>query len=630
MPISSLTKCLALLIIFINCSLFSKPDTLVRSEIDDKYKWDFSHIYKNWHDWDKGFDQLKLLMDQYTAIKGTLSSGPDSILKAYQLDDEIGRLSYLVYRYPQLQRDVDTKDNSLLAKLQKVQNLFAKLGTETAWFEPELLSIPKAKMQKWIAESDGLKTYHFPIMELYRQQEHVLDEEGEKLLSYFSSFNSTPRSTFQQLSTADIVFRKVTFSDGKESTITYGEYISTLRTRHNQVDRRAAFEAFYETYAAHKNTYASIYDAILKRGRAVSQARNYSSVLEAKLDSNNIPISVVKNLIETVKKNVAPLRRYHQLRKKALGLEKYHLYDTSIPLVKDSTKYVFEDAVNGVLDSVKPFGDEYQNKMKKIVKGGFIDVYENEGKRGGAYSASVYGVSPYVLMNYNETLNNYFTLAHEMGHAMHTILSNETQPFVTSSYTIFIAEVASTMNEKLLLEYLLHDTENSKERIALLLQQIDNIVGTFYTQVMFADFELQAHNRVENDQPITSDILSEIYWKLISDYYGDVVTKDELYRYTWTRIPHFYNSPYYVYQYATCFASSSKLYNDINNGSEKDKEAALQRYLTLLRSGGNDHPIEQLKKAGVDLTEKDAVLSVVKELGKLVDRLDKEMAKVKL
>jgi oligoendopeptidase F len=317
-----------------------------------------------------------------------------------------------------------------------------------------------------------------------------------------------------------------------------------------------------------------------------------------------------------------------KLRKKLLGLETYHLYDGQIPIFKSEKVYPYDEAKDLVISSVAPLGEDYVSKYRKFVSGGRIDVYENEGKRSGAYNAGVYGVGPYLLLNYNDTLDAVFTFAHEAGHAMHTVLSYETQPFVTADYTIFVAEVASTTNERFLLTKLLAQSTDPKERFLLLQHAVDSIVGTFYTQVLFADYELQAHRLVEKGEPITATVLSEIYRKLLNDYYGDAVTVDELYKYTWTRIPHFFNTPYYVFQYATCFASSAKLFKDMTTGEAASKKAATDRYLTLLRSGGNDYPMTQLQKAGVDLTKRETVQAVVDQMNELVSQMEAEAAKI--
>lgn len=607
----------------------AKPDTRVRSEIPAQYRWDFSAIYPSWEAWDAAMKDMEAKMDAFAALKGTLGKGPEAVLRAYKAYDEIGMLQYKVYRYPQLQRDVDTRDQDIAGKFQRVGAIFAKFGTTTAWFTPELLQIPQATMETWIAETPALAPYRFGILDNYRQQAHVLDEKGEKLLSYAARFNQTPTLTFQELSTSDIKFPKVTLSDDKEVTLSPGVYQSVLQTNYVQADRAKAFEAYLKTYAATANTYAAIYNGVMQRGWFNAQARNYGSTLEAALDGNNIPAAVVTTLVDTVRNGTAPLQRYMRLRKKLLGLETYHLYDGSIPIYRTDKTYPYDESKDLVISSVEPLGAEYIARYRKFVSGGRIDVYENEGKRSGAYNAGVYGVGPYLLLNYNDTMDALYTFAHEAGHAMHTVLSYETQPFVTADYTIFVAEVASTTNERFLLNKMLGQTNDPKERFLLLQHAVDAIVGTFYTQVLFANYELEAHRLVEHGQPVTADVLSGIYLKLLADYYGDAVTVDELYKYTWTRIPHFFNTPYYVYQYATCFASSAKLFKDMTTGSDESRKAATERYLTLLKSGGNDHPMEQLKKAGVDLTRRETVQAVVEQMNELVSQMEAEAAKIR-
>ena len=605
-----------------------QPETRIRADIPDKYRWDFSAIYLEWAAWEAAMKDMEVKMDAFVTLKGTLASGPDALLKAYRAFDEIGILQYKVYRYPQLQRDVDTRNQDVAGRFQRVGAIFAKFGTATAWFTPELLKIPQPTVERWIADSPALGTYRFGILDRYRQQAHVLDEKGEKLLSFASRFNQTPTSAFQELSTSDIKFPKVTLSDGKDLTLSPAVYQTVLQTNYNQADRAKAFTAYLSTYGEHANTYAAIYNGVLQKDWFQTQARNYPTTLEAALDSDAIPPAVVENLVSVARNGTGPLQRFSRLRKKLLKLDTYHLYDSSIPVFRTDTRYPYDDAKETVLASVAPLGDDYVAKYRKFVSGGRVDVYENEGKKSGAYNAGVYGVGPYLLMNYNDTLDAMFTLAHEGGHAMHTVLSYEAQPFVTADYTIFVAEVASTTNERFLLDKLLQTTTDPKERFLLLQHAVDSIVGTFYTQVMFADYELQAHKLAEKGEPITPAVLNGIYLKLLKDYYGDAITIDDLYKLTWSRIPHFFNSPYYVYQYATCFASSAKLYRDMTTGPDASCKAATDRYLTLLKSGGNDYPMTQLQKAGVDLTKRETVQAVVDQMDQLVTQMEAEAARI--
>lgn len=611
-------------------SAAAKPETRNRAEISQEFKWDFSPIYVNWEAWSAGMKEMEAKMDAFTHLKGTLKNGPDAVLKAYQAFDEIGMMQYKVYRYPQLMRDTDTRDQKVSANFQQVGAVFAKFGTATSWFTPELLTIPEETMKKWIAETPALAIYKYTILDNYRQQAHVLDEKGEKLLSLAARFNQTPSQTFTELSTSDIKFPKITLSDSKEITLSPGAYQQVLTTNYNQPDRAKAFDAYIKTYIATANTYAAIYNGIMQRGWFTAQARNYPSTLDAALDGNNIPPAVVQTLVDTVRAGTAPLQRYHKLRQKLLKLDTYHLYDGSIPLFETNKTYSYDESKKMVLESVAPLGADYVAKYQKFLGSGkFVDVYENDGKRSGAYVAGVYGVGPYLMLNHNDTVDALYTLAHEGGHAMHTVLSYETQPFVNSGYTIFVAEVASTTNERFLLNQMLANTADPKERFLLLQKAAEAITGTFYTQVLFADYELQAHKLVEQGKPITAEVLNNIYLRLLKDYYGDAITVDDAYKYTWTRIPHFYNSPYYVFQYATCFASSAKLFKDMTTGDEASKKAATERYLTLLKSGGNDYPMEQLKKAGVDLTKRETVQAVVDQMNEIVAQMEVEAGKIK-
>lgn len=605
-----------------------RPVTRVRADIPDRYKWDFTPIFPDWDAWERAMRELDGRMDAFAARKGTLARGAGAVLEAYRAYDEIGIQQYRVFRYPQLQRDVDTRNQDIAARFQRVGALFAKFGTATAWFTPELLTIPQPTMEQWIAGTPGLADYRFTILDEYRRQAHVLDEAGERLLSLSARFNQTPTSTFQELSTSDIRFPTITLADGREVGLSPAAYQELLATNHCQADRAAAFAAFLRTYAATGHTYAAIYHGVLQRGWFLAQARRYATTLDAALDGNAIPPAVLETLVATARAGTAPLRRYLRLRQRLLGLASYHLYDGSIPIFRSDRRYPYEQAQELIAAAVAPLGPEYQERFRRFVAGGRVDVYENEGKRSGAYNAGVYGVGPYLLLNYNDTLDALFTFAHEAGHALHTVLSYEHQPFVTADYTIFVAEVASITNERFLLNRLLETTTDAAERFLLLQHAVDAIVGTFYTQVLFADFELQAHRRVERGEPVTADILDGLYAGLLREYYGDAVTLDDLYRHTWMRIPHFYNAPYYVYQYATCFASSAQLFRQMTTGGAEARRAATDRYLELLRSGGNDHPMRQLQRAGVDLTQPATVQAVIDEMDDLVGRMEAEAAKI--
>ncbi|HEX2539535.1 MAG TPA: oligoendopeptidase F [Caldimonas sp.] len=621
--------CAAALSTATDMTLAAKPTTRNRAEIPAEFRWDFSPIYPSWEAWEAGMKEMDRQMDAFMALKGTLSQGPAQLLKAYQAFDEIGKLQYRVYRYPQLQRDVDTRDQAVAARFQRVAAAFAKFDTATSWFTPELISLPEATVKGWIEQTPALAPYRFPILDNFRRKAHILDDKGERLLSLSGQLNAAPATIYQELSTSDIKFPTLRLQDGKDVVLSPGNYSALLESNRDQAERGRAAALHVGTYGATANTYGAVYAGVLQRDWYLARARNFETTLDAALDGNAIPKAVVETLIEATRAGSAPFQRYARLRQKLLGLPSYHLYDSFLPIFRSDKTYPYEQARDLAMASVAPLGEDYLTKYKRFVSGGRIDVYENEGKRSGAYSAGVYGVGPYLLMNYNDTMDAAFTLAHEAGHAMHTVLSNEAQPFVTSDYTIFVAEVASTINERFLLDKLLQQTSDPKERFLLLQHAVDSIVGTFYTQVLFADFELRAHRLVEKDQPVTTEVLNGLYSGLLKEYWGDGVTIDDFYKYTWARIPHFFNSPYYVYQYATCFASSAQLYAEMTTGPAASRQAATDRYLTLLKSGGNDHPMTQLKKAGVDLTQRATVQAVIDQMDKLVSQMESEAAKIR-
>ena len=607
----------------------TKPATRDRSAIPAEYRWNFADIYPGWDAWEADLKSLDARLAAFVSLKGTLAQGPARLLEAYRASDELGKLEYRLYRYPQLQRDVDTRDQAVAARFQRVRAKLAEVQTATAWFTPELLSIPEATVRGWIDQTPELAPYRFTILDDYRRQAHVLDAEGEHLLSLATRFNGAPGSIYSELSTSDIKFPSLKLADGREVVLSPANYGALLETSPSQAERGAAAAAHLGTYAATANTYAAIYDGLLQRDWFLAQARNFASTLDAALDGNAIPKAVVETLIASTRAGAPVFQRYARLRQKLLGLPTYHLYDAYVPIFRSERQYPYPEARELAVASVAPLGADYVAKYRRFVSGGRIDVYENEGKRSGAYSANVYGVGPYMLMNYNDTLDAAFTLAHEAGHAMHSVLSSESQPFVTSEYTIFVAEVASTTNERFLLDELLRRTSDPKERFLLLQHAVDSIVGTFYTQVLFADFELRAHRRVERGEPLTTQVLNELYAGLLKEYWGDAVTADDYYRFTWSRIPHFFNSPYYVYQYATCFASSAQIYTALTTGSPESRRAATERYLTLLRSGGNDHPMVQLQKAGVDLTQPATIQAVIDQMDRLVSQMESEAAKIR-
>ena len=596
-----------------------------RDAVPARYRWDLSSICQDWAAWQRAYDQLDAAITAFAGYQKTLAQGPAQLLAAFTAMDAMGALSYRVWYFAALHYDEDQRDNTINARRQQVQILFARQQQVSSWFNPELLAIPRETVRTWLDASPELAVYRFAIESLFHEQEHVLDEQGERLMSYAGRFDSAPYDSYSALTTADVKHQTMRLSDGSNVTLSYGQYRALLETNRNQVDRANAYRTFHQTYADNQNTYAALYNGVLQRDWFHARARGYASTLDAALHGNNIPTSVVENLIAVTKEGVAPLRRYHRLRRRVLGLETYRLFDVSVPLVEHTTRYPYDEVGAWIVDSVAVLGDQYQRDVREAFDTRWIDVFENVGKRSGAYSAPVYGAHPYMLLNYNETLDSVFTLAHEMGHSMHTLLSHRAQPFVYAGYTIFVAEVPSTLNEALFLDLMLERASSRAERIVLLQHAIDSITSTFYTQVLFADFELQAHRLVESDQPVTAEVLNGVYRGLLDAYYGDVIDREEISQVTWARIPHFFATPYYVYQYATCFASTARLMQGIRSTDPRERAGAVDRYLGLLRAGGSNYPMRLLQEAGVDLSQPDTVRAVAAELDMLVGRLEAEL-----
>lgn len=602
-----------------------------RNEIDKKYKWNTEDIYKDWNEWQKDVEKMKELMKEIPQYEDKIENSREDFVKLIKLEESLSRILEKVYLYPYMLKDLDSTDQLVSQKLQEIEFLYAQFSVATAWISPKILEIPKETLEKWIDENDEIKDHKFNLMELYRLKAHVLDKDKEKLLSHFSQYMGAVNDIYDELSTSDIKWNEITLSTGEKVLVTNGMYSKILDGNKNQDDRRKAFEALYSSYDINKNTYSAIYKGILQRDAAGTKAKNYNSTVEKALEPNNIPVKVYENLINSAKENSGPLKKYVEFRKKQLGLDSYHYYDNQIKLVDYTREFSYEEAKEIVLKSVEPLGEDYTKNLEKAIGEGWLDVYETPNKRSGAYSLNIYDVHPYMLLNYNGTMDAVFTLAHELGHTLHSMYSTKYQPYATNDYTIFVAEVASTFNERLLLDYMLKNTNDHKEKIALIEEAIGNIMGTYYIQALFAAYEYEAHKLTEEGNPITPDVLSEIMTKLFAEYFGDSLVMDELQKIIWARIPHFFNSPYYVYQYATSFAASSRLYEKVTNEkySPEEREEARKKYIELLKSGGNNYPIEQLKLAGVNLEEKENFEAVAHEMTRLIGLLEKELKELK-
>ena len=603
----------------------ARPQTRDRAQIAERFTWDLGHIFADWGAWRRAMDEVARLMESYQAFRGTLAQGPQHLLAACRLSDELGQLVYRAYQYPGLMQAQDTRDNAVQARLEEVRIALARFRQASAWYTPELLTIPHETMRSWLDATPELAPYRFPIEEAYRQQEHVLDEDGERLLAFAGQLGANPAQTYSMLADADVDFPEVTLSDGSDR----GGEPRGLRTRPPHPAQPARPQGAVRRPLHGLRLAPQHLRGDLQRSAPGRLVRGASpavpTTLAANLDENNIPVEVVERLIAAAKAGAEPLRRYHRLRRQVLGLERYHSFDAYLPLVELDWQLPYDELPALVAESVAIFGDDYRRTVERAFAERWIDVYENEGKRSGAFSAGVYGVHPYMLLNHADTLNDAFTLAHEMGHTMHTELSHSYQPFATSSYSIFVAEVASMTNESLFLDLLLCREADRRRRVALLQHAIDDIAASFYRQAMFADFELEAHRCVERGEPVTAEALQQLYLASLHAIFESTLDDTECDRNTWARIPHFYGSPYYVYQYATSKAVASLLHRRMTDGPPEARAATVERYLELLRAGGNDHPIAQLRRADVDVETAEPVEALVATMASLVDQLEAEV-----
>ncbi|MGD9909044.1 MAG: oligoendopeptidase F [Candidatus Izemoplasmatales bacterium] len=584
-------------------------------------KWDLTYLYQNDEAFQHDYKKALEIIEKLATFKGKLVN--ESAFKEYfLLQLEFEKVGLRAYQYAHLKSDLNKKDNASSAALQQVQLMFSKLSEAVAFEEPEVISLGKDKVFAFLANNQELKSFTFQFEKLFKRQEHILDDKSESLLATFSQTLSAGRELYSSLSVADIEHGDVMLDSGEIVTITNSNYRAFIKKSKSAEERKEIFESVFSYYEAHKNTYANIYKNVLDADYALMKARNYDSSLEKYLFNNQIPTSVYHSLANTARKNTEVIKKYMNLRKEFLGLEEYHTYDRFLDLASSDKEYSFEDAKKLFFDSIKDFPATFKDKAQEVLKEGFVDVFEQSGKRTGAYSSSMPDLHPFILLNFSGTLEDVFTVAHEAGHSIHSMFSAETQPSNLQDYTIFVAEVASTFNEHNLLDYFISSGQGSKEeKIALLQRAIDDILSTFYRQTLFAIYELEAHKLVENNQPITPDALSNIMISLYQEFYGLDITKEEVKQYVWAYIPHLFYTPFYVYQYATSFAASLKIYEDVKN----KKEGAFEKYLNLLRSGGSKYPVVQLQEAGVDLTNEDAFLAVVNRMNELVNQLELEL-----
>lgn len=581
-------------------------------------KWDLTYHFQTQQDFEQAFLGVQKIVDQLEGYKGKL--GELSSFQAYytlqrKFEEDICK----VYQYASLKSDLNKKNVENASAIAKCRMLLYKASEATAFEGPELITIGKEKVMEMLNQSPEIEEFRFIFEKVFRNADHILGEKQEQLLSLFGPLTSAGGELYSALAVGDGKSEEIELSNHEKVKVTQGNYRSLIADHNNAEDRKHIFEAVYRTYDEHKTTYATIYNTVLQSDKAEAKARNYQSSLEAHLYGNNIPLEVYHNLVEVAREQNAALKKYLQLRKDYLGLEEYHTYDRFIELASSNKKYTYEEAKELFFQSLEEFPQDFKDKAKEVLRDGFVDVYESEGKRTGAYSSSMPNLHPFILLNYDGTLDSVFTLAHEAGHSMHSMYAAEAQTTMLQDYTIFVAEIASTFNEHVLLDYFLRLPEVTKdEKIMVIQKAIDNIMSTFYRQTLFAEYELKAHEMVENNQPIDHEVLSNIMIELYQKYYGMDITKENLKQYVWAYIPHLFYTPFYVYQYATSFAASFKLYKDV---STKDPKA-MERYTNLLKSGGSKYPIEQTKTAGVDFMEKETFMAVVERMNELVEKLE--------
>jgi oligoendopeptidase F len=617
-----------LILVLLTSIAAAQKMSLVRDSIPEQYKWDLSPIYPSWEAWEADIPKVEALIENYKSLQGTLANGPDAFLKVFKSREEMDILLRQVSAFAGLSRATDVRDSDLAARAQRRQVLRSKAKMAKTWFKPELLTLDWDQLQQWIKENPELAIYSYEIENEFRRKQHTLDEEQEKLLSYFSTFYDSPEDIYSVLTTADIKYPTIQLANGEEIVLTEGNYSNILNTNRNEQDRAHGFKSFLSLYGDNAHTHTAIYKAVLQRDWAIAQARRYKSTLESYLDEDNIPTVIYENLMETVKKGSAGVRRYFDLKKKVMQQEAHHIYDRYVPIIDFDPSYKYDDIIDWIIASVEPFGPEYQAQVRWAFDNRWIDVYENEGKYTGGFCSDVYGVHPYILVNYNETAREMFTVAHEMGHALHTVLAEENQPYATTDYPIFVAEVAAIADEQMLLHYLLEKTDDPRERIYLLQYTLDAMRATFYRQLLFADFEWRAHQLVENDQPVTAESLYDLYMNVVDDFYGESMVRDSLLGYYWSAVPHFHESPYYVYKYATSYAAATHLIGEIFSDDEIKSKDAVVRLMNLQKAGGSDYPMELLKKAGVDMSLSETYQAIIDLTNELVTQLEKELARL--
>lgn len=588
-----------------------------RSEVRQENTWDLSAMFADKQAWEKQLETCSAIVDELEKFEGKVTASAENLLTVLKKSASTEEKLELAFSYAERLYDQDQKNTAHQAMSQKMYALFTDYSSRTAFIVPEILAADTSVIEQFMKEKPELELYRVQIQEILRRKAHSLTAELEKLVAMTGEMAQVPDQVFSIISNADIVFPEITDENGEKARLSHGNFVPFEESADRRV-RKEAFENFYSVYKQFANTLAALYNGQVKQQIFYAKARNYPSTLEAAVDSNNVPSKVYYNLVDTVNKNMDKMHRYVRLRKKCLGVDELHMYDIYTPMIADVAKKIpFEEAKETVLKALAPLGEEYVAKVKEGFENRWIDVYENEGKRSGAYSAGAYGAHPYVLLNYNDTLDNMFTLAHEMGHAMHSYHSNEKQPYIYAGYKIFVAEVASTCNEILLMEYLLANTTDKKERAYLLNHYLDSFKGTVYRQTMFAEYEMRSNKMVEDGESLTAENLCALYGELNEKYYGPDMISDPEISYEWARIPHFYYN-FYVYQYATSFSAAVAIAHEI---LEKGAPA-VERYKEFLSGGCSKSPVELLKMVGINMEEATPIQNALNVFGEVLDEME--------
>ena len=590
-----------------------------RSTIENKFKWTIDEMYPNEESIEKDIQKVKELIEEVKRYKGILADSEENLFKALNISEETSRILQNLYVYTHMKSHEDTRINKNQGNATKTDMLSTELSMATSYMVPEIIAMDNEKLENYL-KTEKLSHYKKYVDDILRLKPHTLNEREEELLAAVADLSGVPENVYDMLSFADLQFPEIEDENGEKVRVTHSNFSLFLKSKDARV-RKDAFEAMYGIYGQYKNTFASTLYGGIKSEIFYAKTRKYESALQGSLFQDNVSVDVYNNLIDAVHENLDTLNDYIDLKKKFLGLDKINMYDLYVPLTENFDMEIsYEKAQEIILEALKPLGEEYLENVKKAFAEGWIDVYGNEGKQGGAYSWGSYDSKSYILMSYKDDLNSLFTLIHEMGHSMHSFYSKNNQPYLYSGYKIFVAEVASTLNELLLINYLLKNAESKEERVYLLNYYLEQFRTTVYRQTMFAEFEKICHGKVEEGEPLTAEDFNNIYYDLNKKYYGESCEVNEEIALEWARIPHFYSN-FYVYKYATGFSAASALSKQIL----EEGESAVSRYKEFLKSGGSEFPLDQLRKAGIDMEKKESVDEALHVFKDLVKQLEKEL-----